>query len=148
MILAWLIRAICLIARLLPQSALRISSKRFVRRSFISPAADFVKVTITILSISTGFRSSKTRLTILSTRTAVLPDPAAALTRRLQFLSYIAVCCSLVQLLIFLILQSDFCEKIIQTYLFPYAVFFFFNNIKSADIAVFAKITCSLVRIY
>ena len=51
--------------------------------SLISEAAAFVKVTIKSLSISIGFFSSISLFIILSTKTAVLPDPAAAATNKL-----------------------------------------------------------------
>ena len=61
--------------------------------SFISEAAALVNVTTRILSIST-FSSIMILLT-LSTRTAVLPEPAAADTRRSAPLDSIAsLCCS------------------------------------------------------
>ena len=63
--------------------------------SFISEAAALVKVTISILSM--GHLSSIIILFIRSTRTAVLPEPAAAATRMFLFLSSMAFFCSGVQ---------------------------------------------------
>lgn len=61
---------------------------------FISAAAAFVNVSTSSLSISTGLFSSVILLIIRSTRTAVLPEPAAALTRIFEFLASIAFCCA------------------------------------------------------
>ena len=62
----------------------------------ISAAAAFVKVTIRSLSISTGLFSSVISFITLSTRTAVLPEPAAAETSTFLFLALIALCCCFV----------------------------------------------------
>ena len=72
----------------------------------ISAAAAFVNVTISSLSISTGFYSSVISLITLSTRTAVLPEPAAALTRIFLFLAVIALLCPVVHCGIFTVLLS------------------------------------------
>jgi hypothetical protein len=53
---------------------------------------DMVNVTTTIESISIGLDVSVTLLIIHSIRTAVFPEPAAALTKRLQFRASIAFC--------------------------------------------------------
>ena len=66
----------------------------FLIFSFISAAAALVKVTINILS--TGHFSSMIKRFMRSTRTAVLPEPAAAATRIFLFHSPKASCCSLV----------------------------------------------------
>ncbi len=58
--------------------------------SLISEAAALVKVTTKSLSMSTGFSSSVIILIILSTKTAVLPEPAAAATSKLHLLVSIA----------------------------------------------------------
>ena len=62
--------------------------------SFISEAAASVNVTIRSLSTSTGGSSSVSIVMIRSTRTAVFPEPAAADTRILRFLSCMTFCCS------------------------------------------------------
>ena len=77
------------------RSLLSIASPTLV---FISAAAAFVKVTTSNLSISTLFFSSVIIFIIRSTSTAVLPEPAAAETKRLQFLASITLCWSSVHL--------------------------------------------------
>ena len=63
-------------------------------RSRISAAAALVKVTINIRSMSTGSFSSRMRCKIRSTRTAVLPLPAAADTSRFSLRESMTCCCS------------------------------------------------------
>ena len=65
----------------------------------ISDAAAFVNVTMSIFSISTGFSESVTREITRSTRTAVLPEPAAAETSTVPFFDSIACFCASVQIL-------------------------------------------------
>ncbi len=68
-------------------------------RSRISPAAARVNVTISSRSISSGRTGSVTMDKIRSTSTAVLPDPAAALTSMLRPRSSITCFCSVVQVM-------------------------------------------------
>ena len=95
-ICALLIKLSCLNAFLLKGSFLKISFNDLVILDFISAAALLVKVTISSLSISTGFSLSVIFLITLSTRTAVLPEPAAALTRIFLPLALIASFCCVV----------------------------------------------------
>ena len=76
-----------------------ISERRTEIRSFISAAAAFVNVTTSNFSISTGFCLSVILPITLSTKTAVLPEPAAAETRTVPFLESIACFCESVQFL-------------------------------------------------
>ena len=99
-ILAWSTRAICFIRWLLPGSSSSRLRKASAILDFISSAAALVKVTTTMESISIGAVSSITRSIILLTRTAVLPEPAAALTSILQSLASIASSCSLVHAIV------------------------------------------------
>ena len=64
--------------------------------SLISDAAALVKVTTSKLSISTNFSLFVIIFIILSTKTAVFPEPAAAATNKLQSLLSITSCCSFV----------------------------------------------------
>ena len=76
------------------------ASNAFNTRSLISPAAALVNVTTNSLSMSTGslpYLPSTIEI-ILSTKTAVFPEPAAADTRRLQSLVFITLLCSSVHL--------------------------------------------------
>ena len=67
-------------------------SSRFSILVRISAAAALVKVTIKSLSALIGFSLSLKSLTTLSTSTAVLPDPAAAETSTLPFVSIADFC--------------------------------------------------------
>ena len=66
----------------------------------ISAAAAFVNVTTSSLSTDKGAFSSVTLLSTRSDKTAVLPEPAAADTKRSQSLVSIADCCSFVHTVI------------------------------------------------
>ena len=71
------------------------ASSRFSIRVRISAAAAFVKVTIKRRSAFTGLLSSVSIFMTLSTKTAVLPEPAAAETKIFPRAS-IAACCAAV----------------------------------------------------
>ena len=80
-------------------------------RSRISAAAAFVNVTTSILSISTGGSSTHILFTILSTSTAVLPEPAAAETSISLSLKSITFFCSLVHSTLMTCLHTHFCVQ-------------------------------------
>ena len=100
-------------------------------RSFRTPdLAAFVKVVIRNLSISTP--SLRISCFILSTRTAVLPDPAAAATSMFLFLRSMACCCSLVHFIVAILFffryswkSSEFNLKIDY---WPHKGIYFFRN--------------------
>ena len=97
-------RASCLCAFVLFWSLFIISSNFFAILLFISAAAALVKVTIRSLSTSTSRLTSVMSFITRSTKTAVLPDPAAALTRMLLLRASMAFCCGVVHLVIYIIL--------------------------------------------
>ena len=95
---------------------------------FISCAAAFVKVTINILSTS-KFSSSTANFVILSTSTAVFPEPAAAATSKFLFLLSIAFfCCSVQFIKIFpfifaqILLNYIFCHKFCKLWHFDFEI--------------------------
>ena len=96
--------AICIIASCLWRflsdgfSSIILSSAAPIR-SRICAAAALVNVTTTSRSISTWLSGSVIMRIILSTRTAVLPEPAAAETRIFLLWSSIALFCCAVQFL-------------------------------------------------
>ena len=84
-------RSSCCFIKCSSDGAFAISfSSAAAMRSFISAAAAFVKVTINSLSALEGRSLSVRRSMTRSTRTAVLPEPAAALTSTLPSLAPIA----------------------------------------------------------
>ena len=96
MIFALWINISCFFICSLSGSASTRSDSAFVIRSRICAAAAFVNVTISNRSISTARAEShpepETSSTIRSTSTAVLPEPAAADTKILQFLRSMTRC--------------------------------------------------------
>ena len=76
----------------LPGSAISSLSMAARIRSRISEAAALVNVITSMRSISAGCSRSRILRMILSTRTAVLPLPAAADTSMLQFLASMTFC--------------------------------------------------------
>ena len=90
----------CCLFSLLSNGRWRISSDNLSDiLSFISAAAALVNVTIRSLSASHGFSSSTNISITLCTSTAVFPEPAAADTRMLPFLAFIASSCGFVHFL-------------------------------------------------
>lgn len=79
-------------------------------RLFISAAAAFVKVRTRSSLISVPLSMSPAMRVMRSVRTAVLPLPAAAESRRFLFLVSSASCCAGVQWLAIVILLSWFCH--------------------------------------
>ena len=115
-ILALCIYVVCLRKCSLYGSSAAASSKALRILSLISPAAALVNVTTRRLSMSTGSlpNSPLTMEIILSTNTAVLPEPAAADTSKLQSLVSITLSCSLVHLVFDILILLSF---ILLTYI-------------------------------
>ena len=93
-----------------PGSAAKIWRSRTERRERISAAAALVKVTISSRSMSTGCPGSVIHLLTRSISTAVLPLPAAALTKILPPRASIASCWASVHLGMTLPLLFQFCQ--------------------------------------
>ena len=84
-------------------------------RSRISAAAALVNVTTSISVISMGCLASRRRRIIRSTKTAVLPEPAAADKSRVCWRLSMAACCSLVQAMFFISFLLNACNELIGT---------------------------------